>query len=101
VFSYLRRAGDDHAVVVMNLTPVPHDHYRIGVPEWGEYLLALSSDDQRWGGSGYGATDRVRVDDIPWHDRRYSVELTLPPLAVLVLVPSRLAGTVTPPGSLE
>ncbi|HEX5970464.1 MAG TPA: 1,4-alpha-glucan branching protein GlgB [Gemmatimonadaceae bacterium] len=99
VFSYLRRSGDDHAVVVLNLTPVPHDHYRIGVPEWGEYLVALSSDDPRWGGSGYGATERVRVDDVPWHGRRYSVELTLPPLGVLVLVPSRLAGAVTPAGS--
>ncbi|HEX6598271.1 MAG TPA: 1,4-alpha-glucan branching protein GlgB [Gemmatimonadaceae bacterium] len=96
VFSYLRRSGDDHAVVVMNLTPVPHDHYRIGVPEWGEYLVALSSDDQRWGGSGYGAAERVRVDDVPWHGRRYSVELTLPPLGVMVLVPSRLASAVTP-----
>jgi 1,4-alpha-glucan branching enzyme len=96
IFSYLRRTGDDHAIVVLNLTPVPHERYRIGVPEWGEYLVALSSDDQRWGGSGYGAADRARVDDVPWHGRRYSVELTLPPLGVLVLVPSRLAGAVTP-----
>ena len=96
VFSYLRRSGEDHAVVVLNLTPVPHDRYRIGVPEWGEYLVALSSDDQRWGGSGHGAVSRVRVDDVPWHGRRYSVELTLPPLGALVLVPSRLAGAVTP-----
>jgi len=96
VFSYLRRSGEDHAVVVLNLTPVPHEHYRIGVPEWGEYLVALSSDDQRWGGSGYGATERVRVDDVPWHGRRYSVELTLPPLAALVLAPSRLAGALAP-----
>ena len=96
ILSYLRRSGDDHAVVVLNLTPVPHERYRIGVPEWGEYLFALSSDDQRWGGSGFGAADRVRVDDVPWHGRRYSVEITLPPLSALVLVPSRLAALVTP-----
>ena len=96
VLSYLRRSGEDHAVVVLNLTPVPHERYRIGVPEWGEYLFALNSDDQRWAGSGFGACDRVRVDDVPWHGRRYSVELTLPPLSVLVLVPSRLAGLVAP-----
>jgi 1,4-alpha-glucan branching enzyme len=95
VLSYLRRSGDDHAIVALNLTPVPHEHYRIGVPEWGEYLVALSSDEQRWGGSGFGARDRVRVDDVPWHGRRHSVELTLPPLAALVLVPSRLASLVT------
>jgi 1,4-alpha-glucan branching enzyme len=96
VLSYLRRSGDDHAIVVLNLTPVPHERYRIGVPEWGEYLFALNSDDQRWAGSGLGACERVRVDDVPWHGRRYSVEITLPPLSALVLVPSRLAGLVAP-----
>jgi 1,4-alpha-glucan branching enzyme len=91
IFSFLRRSGGDHAVVVLNLTPVPHETYRVGVPEHGEYLCALSTDDVRWGGSGYGARERVNADDIPWHGRRYSVELALPPLGALLLVPARLA----------
>jgi 1,4-alpha-glucan branching enzyme len=95
VLSYLRRSGDDHAVIVLNLTPVPHERYRVGVPEWGEYLFALDTDAKRWGGSGFGAQERVRVDDVPYHGRRYSVEIALPPLSALVLVPSRLGAVAT------
>jgi 1,4-alpha-glucan branching enzyme len=91
VLSYLRRSGDAHAVVVMNLTPTPHDGYRIGVPEQGEYHCVLSTDATRWGGSGYGARSTVWADDHPFHGRRYSLDLTLPPLSVMVFVPGRLA----------
>ncbi|MDB4898914.1 MAG: 1,4-alpha-glucan-branching enzyme, partial [Gemmatimonadetes bacterium] len=88
VLSYMRRTGDAHVVVVLNLTPTPHRHYRIGVPSSGEYTMALSSDDRRWGGSGYADVASVAADDIPYHGRRFSIELALPPLAALVLVPT-------------
>ncbi len=91
VLSYIRRDGEEQVVVVLNLTPTPHHGYRIGVPEAGEYVLALSTDDARWGGSGYAERRRVASDEIPSHGRRYSLALTLPPLAALVLVPARSA----------
>jgi 1,4-alpha-glucan branching enzyme len=87
----MRRSGDAHAIVVMNLTPIPHDGYRIGVPEEGEYRCVLSTDDTRWGGSGYGARATVWADDHPMHGRRYSLDLVLPPLSVMVFVPARMA----------
>ena len=88
VLSYLRRTDDAHALVVLNLTPTAHPRYRIGVPDSGDYVLALSTDDTRWGGSGYAAFERVTADDVPYHGRRHSVELALPPLSALVLVPA-------------
>ena len=91
VLSYLRRAGDAHAIVVLNLTPTPHARYRIGVPEPGTYLRALGSDDSEWGGSGYQAPQRIGADDVPYHGRRYSLEVSLPPLSALILVPERAA----------
>ncbi|MDB4885218.1 MAG: 1,4-alpha-glucan-branching enzyme, partial [Gemmatimonadetes bacterium] len=87
VLSYMRREGNAHVVVVLNLTPAPHPEYRIGVPERGEYTVALSSDDTQWGGSGYSPVTSVVPDDVPYHGRRYSVSLTLPPLSAMVLVP--------------
>jgi 1,4-alpha-glucan branching enzyme len=87
VLSYMRREGNAHVVVVLNLTPKPHPEYRIGVPERGEYTVALSSDDTQWGGSGYSPVTAVTPDDVPYHGRRYSVSLTLPPLSAMVLVP--------------
>jgi 1,4-alpha-glucan branching enzyme len=91
VLSYLRWAGESHAVVVLNLTPTPRAPYRVGVPESGEYRCVLSTDDPRWGGSGYGVQATVHADDFPFHGRRNSVELTLPPLSATILVPARFA----------
>jgi 1,4-alpha-glucan branching enzyme len=92
VLSYMRRASDGggHVIVVLNLTPTPHERYRIGVLENGEYTVALSSDDARWGGSGYRPTATVTAADVPYHGRRFSVEMALPPLSALVLVPTRM-----------
>ncbi len=88
VLSFIRRGNDGHAVIVLNLTPTPHGAYRIGVPEGGEYTCLLSTDAREWGGSGYGEFELVRADDIPYHGRRYSVEVALPPLSALVLAPT-------------
>jgi 1,4-alpha-glucan branching enzyme len=87
VVSYVRRAGDAHVVVVLNLTPVPRERYRVGVPSHGTYVKLLSSDDPEWGGSGYGAIDAVDTDPSPFHGYGQSIELTLPPLGALVLAP--------------
>jgi 1,4-alpha-glucan branching enzyme len=88
VLSYLRRDGDEQVIVVLNLTPTPHDRYRIGAPEPGEWVIALSTDAAGWGGSGYDSRTRIVADGIPSHGRRYSLELSLPPLSALVIVPA-------------
>ncbi len=87
VIAYVRRAGESHVVVVLNLTPVPRERYRVGVPSSGRYTRLLSSDDQAWGGSGYGHFDDAPTDPSPFHGHAQSLELTLPPLAALVLAP--------------
>jgi len=92
VLSFIRRSNDEHAVIVLNLTPTPHAAYRIGVPDSGEYACLLSTDARAWGGSGYGEFDAVQADDIPYHGRRYSVEIALPPLSAVVLAPRALKG---------
>ena len=90
VISYLRRAADDsHAVVLLNLTPVPREHYRVGVPWAGPYAKLLSTDDEQWGGSGYGAFDTIWTDASPFHGYPQSIEVTLPPLGALILAPAR------------
>jgi 1,4-alpha-glucan branching enzyme len=89
VVSYARYAADDHAVVILNLTPMPRERYRVGVPAAGEYIKVLSSDDTEWGGSGYGTIDSVHSNDTPFHGYQQSIEVTLPPLGALVLAPRR------------
>jgi 1,4-alpha-glucan branching enzyme len=87
VLGYARHAGREHALVLLNLTPLPRNDYRVGVPVAGAYRTLLSSDDARYGGSGYPIRARVESDPIPLHGRHQSVQLDLPPLAALILVP--------------
>jgi len=91
VLAYVRRDGEQHAVVVLNLTPVPRPQYRIGVPALVEYHEVLNSDAADWAGSGHGTRERVRATEAPFHGFPQSIELTLPPLSALVLVPERTA----------
>ena len=88
VLCFIRRADEDFLVVVVNLTPVPRHGYRIGVPRPGRYQEVLNTDSELYGGSNVGNGDRELItEEVPWMDRPWSMALTLPPLAVLVLRP--------------
>jgi 1,4-alpha-glucan branching enzyme len=88
VLSYVRRDGDRHVVVVMNMTPVPRENYRIGAPRAGTYARLLSSDDARYGGSGFAAgMTEIATEPSPFHGFAQSMRLDLPPLAAVLLVP--------------
>lgn len=87
VLSYFRRDGDEYAIIVLNLTSVPRDEYRIGVPLPGLYVERLNSDDPRYHGSGYDTFKEIHSDPITWQGFDQSIRLNLPPLAALVLIP--------------
>jgi 1,4-alpha-glucan branching enzyme len=91
VLAWLRWGGGgdaaDHLVTVLNLTPLPRQGYRIGVPRGGSYRPLLNTDDERFGGSDLPVGERIDVEPIAWHGLAQSVALTLPPLAALVLRP--------------
>ena len=87
VVSYVRRGGDDHLVVVLNLTPVPREDYRIGVPAAGTYAQIFSSDDASFGGSGITLPDTATTEDAAFHGYPQSLRLLLPPLGAVVLRP--------------
>ena len=91
VLSWLRfapGAGGGHlAVVVANFTPVPRHGYRVGVPKGGTYEEVLNTDSSFYGGSNMGNVGAVHAEAIESHARPFSLSLTVPPLATIVLVP--------------
>ncbi len=90
VLSYLRlakRQGQE-LLIVCNFTPVPRQNYRVGVPQGGFWREILNSDAREYGGSGWGNLGGVEAVPVPWHGRPYSLNLTLPPLAIIVLKPA-------------
>ena len=91
VFAYLRLPidGGPPALVVCNFTPVPRHGYRVGVPQAGAWTEVLNSDAGVYGGSNVGNSGAVTAEDRPMHDMPASLSLLLPPLATIVLRPSR------------
>jgi len=86
VLVYLRRKDEDFVVVALNFTPVPRENYRIGVPEAGVYQEILNSDAAGYAGSGVGNGGRaLAAEEHRWMERPYSLEVTLPPLAGIIL----------------
>jgi 1,4-alpha-glucan branching enzyme len=92
VYSYLRREGADHVLVVLNLTPEPRHGYRVGVPSAVRYRECFSSDAAAFGGSGVETAAWADAEATPWQGQPCSLRLTLPPLGMLVLAPEEDAG---------
>jgi 1,4-alpha-glucan branching enzyme len=86
-FMRLPRGDESPLVCVANLAPVPREGYRLGVPIAGGWSEVVNTDSTFYGGSGIGNMGAVAAEKRSWHDQPYSIELTLPPLAVLWLRP--------------
>ena len=88
VYAWLRWSKDGKPVlVVANFTPVPRQSYRVGVPFAGRWTELLNSDADTYAGSNYGNGGGAFTDEVASHGQSLSLELNLPPLAVLILKP--------------
>jgi 1,4-alpha-glucan branching enzyme len=89
--AFMRKAKDasDYLVFAFNFTPVPRTGYRLGVPEEVFYKELLNSDSSHYGGSNMGNSGGVTSRREPWSDWPCLMEVTLPPLAVVVFKPQR------------
>jgi 1,4-alpha-glucan branching enzyme len=86
VVSFLRQTtdGQNHTVVILNLTPVPRPFYRIGVPLAGKWREVLNSDAGIYAGSNQGNLGGVIADNHAMHGQQYSAEFNLPPMSAIV-----------------
>jgi 1,4-alpha-glucan branching enzyme len=89
IVSFLRVAKDpnDQLLFVCNFTPVVRQNYRVGVPRQGFWKEILNSDAPLYGGSGQGNFGGLHAAPLPIHGRPYSLNMTLPPLGVVVFQP--------------
>ncbi len=85
VISFIRKGKDDNdfLVIAVNFTPVTRESYRIGVPKLGTYKEIFNTDHHKWGGSGQLNAERIAAQDVAWHSQEHSLEIKLPPLAVV------------------
>ena len=104
VLAFARHTPDRrHLVnVICNFTPVVREGYRIPALQPGTYREILNTDAEKYGGSGVSSSPEkdalLSADVNPWQGQPYSLELTLPPLAVVFLeleVPAEAAADLS------
>jgi 1,4-alpha-glucan branching enzyme len=85
VYAFARREGEQTVVVISNMTPVPREGYRIGLPHEGYWREVMNTDAALYGGSNMGNGGGVRAHAEPSHSQPWSASLTLPPLSTVIL----------------
>jgi 1,4-alpha-glucan branching enzyme len=86
VFGMLRKSADGGSFIlaISNMTPVPREGYRVGVPQAGRWSEVLNTDAGVYGGSNLGNVE-AWSEEQPAHGQPQSLLLTLPPLATIYL----------------
>jgi 1,4-alpha-glucan branching enzyme len=89
IISLIRKSKNPQETVLVacNFTPVPRVDYRVGVPIGGWWKELLNSDGKEYAGSGMGNGGGVMAESKPQHGRKFSLKLTLPPLAAVFFRP--------------
>ncbi|MNJ66346.1 1,4-alpha-glucan branching enzyme GlgB [compost metagenome] len=88
VLAWLRRDAEGRPLLVIgNFTPVVREGYRVGVPQEGRWQEIFNSDAACYGGSNVGNGGGILAEATPAHGVQHSLQLTLPPLGVIILRP--------------
>lgn len=95
IVSFLRRGRQpaDTLLFVCNFTPIPRQNYRVGAPQGGYWRETLNSDAPLYGGSGQGNMGGLSAAPLPIHGRPFSLNMTLPPLGVVIVKREDTHGT--------
>jgi 1,4-alpha-glucan branching enzyme len=86
VLTYIRKGHDqkNDIYIALNMTPIPRENYRIGIPKKsGQIKELFNSDAKKYGGSGL-ATNISKLNNIASHGHKKSVEMTIPPLSIVI-----------------
>ena len=81
------RKGHDEAnelVIVLNMTPMPHYNYRVGVHSKGSWAEIFNSDAKKFWGGGLENIGTINTETVNWHGRENSINITIPPLGATI-----------------
>ena len=86
VVTFVRRGSTakKQLLFLCNFTPVTREDMLFGVPCPGTYKEILSSDEERFGGTGIVNPKVLTAKEEPCDGRNYSIRMTLPPLSVTI-----------------
>ena len=85
VFSFVRTDGRETVACVANFAGIPHETYRLGLPDAGVWHEIINTDAHAYDGSGVGNLGTVTAEPTSLGGRPASAQLRLPPLGTLWL----------------
>ena len=86
ILVYVRKGDDskDDLVIACNMTPVPRENYKMGVPRSGKLKEIFNSDLKKYFGSGdYKNKIQTTIPE-PWQFRDDSINVNIPPLGMVI-----------------
>jgi 1,4-alpha-glucan branching enzyme len=87
VYIYIRKGtkAKDTLIVILNLTPVYREGYRLGLPFKAKWKEIFNTDAEEFFGSGKSNAGLLHPEEKECNGREYSIVIDVPPLAALVL----------------
>ncbi len=87
IFSYIRfgKNPQNFVIIILNMTPLVHHAFRIGVPSMGTYHEIINSDKKIYGGSDMFNGEPLISEKVPFQGFEQSIELLLSPLSITML----------------
>lgn len=76
-------AKGERILVITNFTPVPHEAFRLGVPQAANYQLLLNTDSAVYGGSDFAVLASTSTEEVVSQGLTQSLLLRIPPLATV------------------
>jgi 1,4-alpha-glucan branching enzyme len=86
ILIYNRKGHDaeNDLVVILNMTPITHHGFRVGMPAKGKWTEIFNSDAKKYWGSGVENSGQFATETVNWHGRDNSIMITIPPLAAVI-----------------
>lgn len=88
IYIYERKGSkeSDRIIVILNFSKQSYEKFRIGSSLNGIYEEILNSNDEKWGGTNDHLNNgKITTDEIPYHDKEFSLEINIPKLSSVVL----------------
>jgi 1,4-alpha-glucan branching enzyme len=87
IFAYIRKGhkAEDTLIVILNMTPVYRENYRMGLPFKAKWKEIFNSDDKVFFGSGKLNAEVFKVEKVEANRREYSIQINIAPLGAMVL----------------
>jgi 1,4-alpha-glucan branching enzyme len=86
VYIYARKSDKikDTLVVVLNLTPVYRENFRVGMPTKGKWKEIFNTDATEFFGSNKLNAEVLPTENVAYHHREQSILINVPPLGVSI-----------------